>query len=418
MIHEDADNIASERLEIAAVIAWETGKVRAEAVGEVDEVVALLHYYARSLEENEGFALGMGTAGEQVIDAMRPWGVWGVISPFNFPFAAGAGMVTGALLGGNTIIYKPASETALSGLLLFRHLARVLPSDVVQFVVGNGPGVGAAMVKHPGFDGFAFTGSRDVGVTSIAAFNRERPRPFVAEMGGKNPVIVCESADVVKAAAGIVQSAFRFSGQKCSAASRVYAHRAVHSELLEVLEQMTAALAVGNPHEVETFTGPVINDRACERFAAAIADARRTGRIVAGGRVLDAGKFGRGYFVEPTVSTDLPAEHPHFATELFLPYIPVATVDSLEEAIRRANAVPFGLVAGIFTTEEREIEAFFDGVEAGTVYANRSAGATAGAWPGVQAFGGWKESGSTGRHALGPRYVPQFMREQSRTVVR
>src|SRR5215218_464628 len=182
LIHEVADNIASERLEIAAVIAWETGKVRAEAVGEVDEVVTLLHYYACNLEENEGYALRMGTAGEQVIDAMRPWGVWGVISPFNFPFALGAGMVAGALLGGNTVVYKPASETALSGLLLFRHLARVLPPDVVQFVVGDGPDVGAAMVKHPGFDGISFTGSRDVGVASVATFNRERPRPFIAEM--------------------------------------------------------------------------------------------------------------------------------------------------------------------------------------------------------------------------------------------
>src|ERR671914_661778 len=153
LIHKVADNIANERLEIAAVIAWETGKVRAEAVGEVDEVVALLHYYARSLEENKGYTVRMGIAGEEVTDAMRPWGVWGVISPFNFPFAAGAGMVAGALLGGNTVIYKPASETALSGLLLFRHLARVLPPDAVQFVVGDGPGVGAAMVAHPDIDG-------------------------------------------------------------------------------------------------------------------------------------------------------------------------------------------------------------------------------------------------------------------------
>jgi 1-pyrroline-5-carboxylate dehydrogenase len=418
LIHKVADNIANERLEIAAVIAWETGKVRAEAVGEVDEVVALLHYYARSLEENKGYTVRMGIAGEDVTDAMRPWGVWGVISPFNFPFAAGAGMVAGALLGGNTVVYKPTSETALSGLLLFRYLASVLPPGVIQFVVGDGLGVGAAMVEHPGIDGFSFTGSRDVGVASVASFNRERPRPFVAEMGGKNPVVVCESADVTAAAAGIVQSAFRFSGQKCSAASRVYAHQAVYSELLEVLAATTTDLTIGNPHKVETFTGPVINEQARDRFASAMYEARRAGRIVAGGRVLDGGELAHGYFVEPTVSTDLPVEHPHFATELFLPYVPVAPVDSLEEAIERVNAVPFGLVAGIFTTKEPEIEAFFDRVEAGTVYANRSAGATAGAWPGVQAFGGWKESGSTGRHALGPRYVPQFMREQSRTVVR
>ncbi|MDQ4005885.1 MAG: aldehyde dehydrogenase family protein [Actinomycetota bacterium] len=413
-----ADRIEGDRLALAAAMAWETGKVRVEAVGEVDEAVELIRYYARCVEAADGFAVPMGTAEERAESVLRPWGVWGVISPFNFPLALATGMVAGALLGGNTVVFKPATEAALTGSLLHGHLKAELPPDVVQLVLGGGEEIGAAMVGRPDLDGFAFTGSREVGLSSIAGFAATRPRPFVAEMGGKNAVIVAASADLDDATSGIVRSAFSFSGQKCSATSRVYVDRSRHDELLDRLRAATASIVVDEPHRRETFVGPVIDERARGRFMTAVQEAGRSGRIVAGGGLPGDERLARGHYVEPTVVTDLPLDHPHFREELFMPYVTVAPVTSLDEALREANAVPFGLTAGIFTEDPAESERFLEEIQAGTVYVNRARGATSGAWPGVQPFGGWKDSGSTGRHALGPRYVEQFMREQSRTVAR
>jgi 1-pyrroline-5-carboxylate dehydrogenase len=416
VLRKVADRVEADRYDLAAVIAWETGKVRVEAVGEVDEAVQLIRYYADSVEAADGFAIRMGSEGERAQSVLRPWGVWGVISPFNFPLALATGMVAGALLGGNTVVFKPSSKTALTGRRLYDHLAAVLPDGTVQLLLGDGLAIGAAMVHHPGLDGFAFTGSRDVGVASIARFSAHRPRPFVGEMGGKNPVIVCASADLDSATRGIVRSAFSLSGQKCSATSRVYVDRSRAKQLVDRMAEATMSLPVGDPHRRDTFVGPVIDASARDRFSRVVERAGADGRIAAGGRVLQDGDMARGYYVEPTVATDLPLDHPHLRDELFLPYVVVASVASLDEALREANAVPYGLTAGIFTQDRAEADRFLEEIEAGTVYVNRAQGATSGAWPGVQPFGGWKDSGSTGRHALGPRYVEQFMREQSRTV--
>lgn len=410
-----ADTLEAERFDLAAVISWETGKVRVEAVGEVDEAVALIRYYARCYEDEHGFDLRMGDGSERASSVMRPWGVWGVISPFNFPLALATGMLAGILLGGNTAVFKPSSKTALIGRRLFDHMAASLPPGAVQFLAGDAA-IGSAMVDHPGLDGFAFTGSREVGLAAIPVFSRHRPRPFIAEMGGKNPVIVGESADLQAATEGIVRSAYSLSGQKCSAASRVYVVRSRAEELLDRLGDAIRSLVVGQPWDRRTFVGPVIDSAARDRFAEAVAAAQRDGRVVVGGRVLQEEPFAHGWFVEPTLVTDLRLNHEHLHRELFLPYLVVAPVDSFAQAVAEANSVPYGLTAGLFSDDPAEAERFLEEIQAGTVYVNRARGATTGAWPGVQPFGGWKDSGSTGRHALGPRYVQQFLREQSRTI--
>jgi 1-pyrroline-5-carboxylate dehydrogenase len=236
-------------------------------------------------------------------------------------------------------------------------------------------------------------------------------------MGGKNPTIVTRHADLAKAVEGVARSAFGFGGQKCSACSRVYVERPVYDDFMAGLIERTAQLRVGDPAEKAVYVGPVINRAAQERFAAAAARAASEGNVRIGGTVPQDGDFANGFYVTPTIVDGLPLSHDFFKEELFLPFLVVGPVDSLEEAIAAANDTEYGLTAGIFTENESEIAQFFDGIEAGVVYANRSGGATTGAWPGCQSFTGWKASGSSGKGGLGPYYVQQFLREQSRTIV-
>ncbi|RPJ59578.1 MAG: aldehyde dehydrogenase family protein, partial [Acidobacteria bacterium] len=269
-------------------------------------------------------------------------------------------------------------------------------------------------------DGLVFTGSMEVGMLLMRENGaRPVPRPLIIEMGGKNPALVMPSADLDKASDGVIRSAFGASGQKCSACSRVYVSRDVRDRFVELLVEKTRKLKVGNPLERDVWTGPVINERAVKTYLDAIEEAKRDGgRILIGGRRVTEEPFNHGYFVEPTVIDGLPKEHRLFRDELFVPITVVGDVMTLDEAIDLANRTPYGLTAGIFSEDERDIEAFFENIQAGVTYANRRAGATTGAWPGQNSFGGWKASGSTGKGTGGPHYVQQFFREQSRTRVR
>jgi 1-pyrroline-5-carboxylate dehydrogenase len=280
--------------------------------------------------------------------------------------------------------------------------------------------VGQALTGHVGVDGVVFTGSKEVGL-SLLRHNgtRPSPRPIVVEMGGKNPALVMRSASLEKASDGVVRSAFGAQGQKCSACSRVFVVKEVRDEFVDLVVSKTQKIKVGNPLERGVGLGPVINEAAVQIFEHAVERARRDGgRILTGGRRLTDDPFHHGYFVEPTVIDGLPPDHPLFSEELFVPLTLVADVASLDEAIALANDTDYGLTAGIFTDEEREIDQFFSRVQAGVLYVNRRAGATTGAWPGINPFGGWKASGSTGRGSGGPHYVQQFMREQSRVRIR
>jgi 1-pyrroline-5-carboxylate dehydrogenase len=236
-------------------------------------------------------------------------------------------------------------------------------------------------------------------------------------MGGKNPAIVSHRADLEEAAEGIMRSAFGFGGQKCSANSRVYVERPVHDELVRLLVEKTEKLTIGDPLKREHWLGPIIDERAVDRHQVAVAEARRDGTVFTGGEHLTDGDLDRGFYVEPTVVGNLPASHRLFQDELFAPFTAVAAVDSLDEAIRLSNDSLYGLTAGVYSEDPAEVKKFLDEVHAGVLYVNRRAGATTGAWPGVQAFGGWKGSGSTGKAGLSMYYVAQFLREQSHTVV-
>jgi 1-pyrroline-5-carboxylate dehydrogenase len=214
-----------------------------------------------------------------------------------------------------------------------------------------------------------------------------------------------------------MRSAFGFGGQKCSANSRVYVERPVHDELVRLLVEKTEAITIGDPVVRENWLGPVISDKAVGTFEQAVADARRDGTVYVGGERLGDRGMDRGSYVEPTVVGGLPSSHRLFRDELFVPFTAVHAVESLDEAISLANDTIYGLTAGVYSEDPAEVQTFLDRAEAGVLYVNRRAGATTGAWPGIQAFGGWKGSGSTGKAGLSMYYVAQFLREQSHTIV-
>jgi len=314
---------------------------------------------------------------------------------------------------------KPSSDAPLMAYKFCEALRDAgIGPGVVNLVTGPGDTVGAELEENPGIDGMVFTGSYEVGMRLYAGFTRDYPRPIITEMGGKNPSIVTASADLDEAAEGVMRSAFGYDGQKCSANSRVYVERSVAGPFVDLLVEKAKGIRVGDPTRRENWMGPVINERSLRKFTDAVAEAKRDGgTIAAGGEVLADADTERGYFPTPTVVTGLPTSHRLFRDELFVPFIVVGEVDSLDEAISLANGTPYGLTAGIFSHDDAQIGRFLEAIQAGVVYVNRRSGATTGAWPGIQSFGGWKGSGSSGKSGLGPYYVQQFLREQSQTVM-
>ena len=235
-------------------------------------------------------------------------------------------------------------------------------------------------------------------------------------MGGKNPTIISRKADLDLAAMGVMRSAFGLQGQKCSACSRVYVEHPAKEAFIGKLLKLTQSIMVGNPLKREVWLGPVINKKAYTDYMAFCRELREAGRILHGGEYVTEGDLGKGYFCKPTIVDRLPLDHPLWKKEMFLPIVTVAGVENLAEAMSQANAADYGLTAGFFSSSPKEIEWFLNNIQAGVTYVNRQAGATTGAWPGYQAFGGWKGSGSTGKAGGSLYYLPQFMREQSRTL--
>lgn len=407
-----ADRLQARRLEVAMAVLLEVGKSRLEALGEIEEAIDLIRFYCDQMEAHQGWeqSLRSGPGGETGHDRLRPYGCFAVIAPFNYPVALSIGMSTAALLGGNTLVFKPTAHAVLSGRLI-GELFSELPPGVFNLLCGDGL-VGDRLATHPGIDGIAFTGSQEVGMRLLRrAAQGAFMKPVLAELGGKNSAFVTASAALDDAAWGVARSAFGMSGQKCSALSRVYVHQSIHADFVRRLLDITAQLRVDDPREAGAFTGPVIGPQAAQRYAMAIASPG--GQRLIGGHALS----GRpdGAYLAPTIIADLPLDHPTHVRELFLPLLSLQRFDDLHQAIDASNASALGLTAGIYSTDEAELALFDDRIEAGVLYANRASGATTGAWPGFQTFCGWKGSGLTGKGGLGTHYVQQFMREQSRT---
>jgi 1-pyrroline-5-carboxylate dehydrogenase len=349
---------------------------------------------------------------------MRPYGVWVVIAPFNFPLALAGGPVAAALVTGNTVVVKGASDTPWAGRLLADCVRDAgLPPGVFNYLSGSGRDVGEAMVSHPLTAGLTFTGSAAVGMDILRRMvGGAYPRPCIAEMGGKNACIVTARANLDQAAQGIVRSAFGMGGQKCSALSRLYVDDDAADALLERLERLTRAIRIGDPLVRSNWLGPVVNANAYASYARYVDELSAGGaRILAGGHQIRDGALSRGYFVEPVLA-EVPLANRLWRHEMFLPILMVHRVRDREEAMRLANDSELGLTAGFYGSAD-EVPWFHEHIEAGVTYANRPQGATTGAWPGYQPFAGWKGSSSTGKAIASFYYLAQYLREQSRTVV-
>jgi 1-pyrroline-5-carboxylate dehydrogenase len=415
-----ADIMRRNKYELAAAITLDNGKNRYEAMADVDEAVDFIGYYCSEMRRNHGFERSSDPPypEEEIIIALRPYGVWAVICPFNFPLAITVGMTAGALLTGNTVVLKPSSTAPLPVQLFYEIMAQAgIPDGALNMVAGAGNEVGGTLAHHPGVDGIVFTGSLKVG-REIMASAQGRQRPVIAEMGSKNPIIVTAEADLEIAARGVLASAFGYSGQKCSACSRLYAQDLIFDDLMERMVEEVGGLVVGDPFERDTFIGPVITRTALDNYLGWAEKARSDGKVHAGGKRVDRGDLARGNYAAPTIVSGLPEGHELVRNELFVPILCAQKFSTLPEALKKANDTEFGLTAGIFTTNEVELRYFFDDIEFGVVYANRERGGSTGAMVGGQAFTGWKSSGSTGKGTGSVHYLQQFLREQSRTMCR
>jgi 1-pyrroline-5-carboxylate dehydrogenase len=425
LVRKAASLIEKRIFDLGAAMAMEVGKNRMESLGDVQEVADLMYFSALMMEQNNGFIKPMGKDplvgyDSTNVSVLRPYGVWLIVSPFNFPFALTGGPTGAALVAGNTVVIKPATDTAWIVRLYAECLRDAgFPEGVANFVTGPGSTLGQALVDSKDVDGATFTGSFDVGMKMYRDFaNRNYVRPIVLELGGKNPAIVSRHANLADAATGIVRSAFGLQGQKCSAASRVIVEEPVYDELIGRLKEMTDKLVIGDPTERATSLGPVINNSSYTDFKNFTEEINQAGgKFLTGGHVKTGGLFDKGYYCEPTFVTDLPFEHRLWQYEMFLPITTIGKVTNLDQAMQIANNVNYGLTAGFYGSLQ-ETDWFFDQIEAGVTYANRPQGATTGAWPGYQPFGGWKGSGASGKNGGGLYYVQLYMHEQIRTLVK
>jgi 1-pyrroline-5-carboxylate dehydrogenase len=423
LVRRVADIIESRLFELGAASSLNVGKTRMESLADVQEAVDLMRSSCDWMERNGGYVVEQGSeplSGFTVrnVSVLKPHGVWLIISPFNFPTALTCAPAGAALVAGNTIVTKPSPETSWILRLLaecFRDAE--IPDGVFNLVTGKDDEMGKILVDHPDFDGVTFTGSHAVGMEIFRKFaQRDYPRPVVLEMGGKNATIVSRNANLDYAAIGIVRAAFGTAGQKCSCTSRVYAEGPVYDALLERVTQLTNKLIVGDPTRREVYVGPLIGERPYRAYIDHCKELANHGRILTGGVALNDGERAHGFYCAPTVVADVPFKNHCWKDELFVPIVLIGGVDSIDEAMKMTNDTVYGLTGGFFGTPE-EAQWYFSRIQAGTSYANRSQGASTGAWPGYQSFGGWKGSGASGKGTGGPYYILSYLREQSQTLV-
>jgi 1-pyrroline-5-carboxylate dehydrogenase len=409
-----ADIMSKRKFLLSALLAYENGKNRYEAMGDVDEAIDFMRFYALNLLENQGFNrfTGKGYKNEESLSVMKPYGVFAVIPPFNF-YSITIGMTVGPLVVGNAVVLKPSSDIPLSSYLGIKILHEAgVPRSVLAFLSGSGSVVGKKLSESEMVSGFVFTGSRDVGMSLYHKATEKHPRVVVTEMGGKDAIIVSSKADLSKAVEGVARAAFGFSGQKCSACSVVYIMESVYDKFVPMLVDRVSRMPVGDPRKKETFVSPVVNRGAFEKYRDLIPKIEKEGKIIFGGKARDSA----GYYVEPTIVADLRKDSFVLKEELFLPILALAKVKTLDEAIERVNASEYGLTGGIFTEDQKEIEHYFASVDVGVIYANRTSGGSTGAMVGSQPFVGWKMSGISGKGTGSFYYLQQFLREQAQTI--
>ena len=339
MMRRAAQLVRERKFEIAAIMSLEVGKNRFESIGDAEESADLIDYYCDQMEEANGFIREMDriTPIETNTDVLRPYGVFACVAPFNFPMALSCGMSSAALIAGNTVVYKPATDTPWTGLKLYEvYRDAGLPAGVFNFVTGRGSEIGDALVLHKDVDGVVFTGSKEVGMRMFHSLSQKWVKPCLMELGGKNPAIVMDSADLDAAAEGVAKSAWGLQNQKCSACSRVYVHQTVANEFIEKLLARTKEIVIGDPTQADVYLGPVINAKAMKTYENAVAVAKKDGEILIGGERLTDGDLAKGNYVAPTI-VKAPLDSSLFLDEYFVPVLAVGTVESLDQALARSQ---------------------------------------------------------------------------------
>ena len=431
-----ADLFSKEKFRLSATLSYENGKSRYESIGEVDEAIDFMRYYANEILVNKGYSRktaskqdairmnagfqGAPSAAESVRISMKPYGVFGVLAPFNFPISLSVGMSSAAMITGNTVVFKPSSSdnmSMLTGLKIYELFKQAgLPDGVFNYVTGPGSVIGEELISNDSIAGIAFTGSRSTGMSMMSsAFNMGKQKIFVVEMGGKNPAIVSKYANLDDAVSGISSAAFGFSGQKCSCTSRVYVHESIKEQFVSKLIEKARTLKIGNPLEKGVYMGPLISESAHKRYTESIEKARATGRVLYGGNTVKVGL--NGFYVEPAI-IEVRHDSELVHKELFVPIITIESFKTMDEAIGMANDAEYGLTAALYSSKSREIKEFSKRIQAGVVYINRAVSATTGAIVGLHTFVGWKGSSLTGKGTGSKFYLQQFMREQSTSVVK
>jgi 1-pyrroline-5-carboxylate dehydrogenase len=411
VIHRVGDIIAGRRYEFAAWQTFEAGKNWAEAEADVAEAIDFCRYYAhQALRMSEPVSVDEypGELNESWLQAI---GVGVVIPPWNFPLAILVGMAMGPVAAGNTVVIKPASNTPLVGWGFVKTLEEAgLPPGVVNFLPGSGSRIGDALVDHPGTRFVNFTGSKEIGLRIAERAARVHDgqkwlKRSYMEMGGKDALIVDDTADLDSAALDAVRSAFGFQGQKCSACSRLIVLESVHDELLEKIIQSASQLSIGPPVENHP-VGPVISAAQHHSILGEIASGMDDGTLVMGGAEVERDG---GYYIEPTIFDDVAPTSRLAQHEIFGPVLSVITASDFDEALDIANGTEFGLTGGLYSRDETRLERAKREFNVGNLYLNRK---ITGALVGIQPFGGFNMSGSNAK-AGGPDYLRLFMEMKS-----
>jgi 1-pyrroline-5-carboxylate dehydrogenase len=406
--------IRRRKFEFSALLTIEAGKPWAEADADVAEAIDFLEYYGRQMRAM--------TRIDDVILSRRnierneyryiPLGVGAIITPWNFPLAILVGMSSAAIVSGNTILLKPASTTQVIAYKFVEVLEEAgLPAGVINFIPGSGREIGNYMVNHPKIRFISFTGSKEVGINIYEQAAKVHPgqiwlKRVIAEMGGKDAIVVDDQADLDLAADSIVRSAFGFSGQKCSACSRAIIHEAVYDTVVEKMLAIVKTLKVGDPQNLSTFVGPVNDQNAFDKISQYIQLGQSEGKLAFGGQCDDK----KGWFIEPTIIIDVDKNARLMHEEIFGPVLAVCKVKDFEEALEVANNTEYGLTGAIISNNREHIERAKQVFHVGNLYINRKC---TGAIVGYQPFGGFNMSGTDSK-AGGPDYLQLHM--QGKTI--
>jgi 1-pyrroline-5-carboxylate dehydrogenase len=405
--------IRERKLEFDAWQVYEAGKTWIEADADVAEAIDFCEYYAREALRYDSPDPVPQLPGER--DELRyiPLGVGVVIPPWNFPLAIMLGTATAALVAGNTVVLKPSSDTPINSAVFIDALLEAgFPPKCINFVPGSGGEIGDLLVEHPKTRFISFTGSKEVGLGIVERAAKTQPgqiwiKRVVAEMGGKDGIVVDSECDLDAAVQGVLVSAFGFQGQKCSACSRAIVDAQVYDEFLEKLKAKTEVLRVGISDNPDNYMGPVINDAARKKILEYIEIGKGEGRLITGGEAIELEDG--GYFIQPTVIADIDSKARIFQEEIFGPVLAVSKAKDFDHALQLANDTEYGLTGSVYTKNREKMTRAADEFHVGNLYFNRkSTGAMVASHP----FGGFNMSGTDSK-AGGPDYLLQFMQAKS-----